>query len=58
MILFNQTLKSVEFIYRDVGGYDMNYDEYKEICRKSWGKHCIYLCIDRSKKRVRGRYCN
>ena len=30
IILFNQTLKDIEHIYRDVGGYDMNYDEFKE----------------------------
>ena len=35
IILFNQTLKVIEHIYRDVAGYDMNYDEFKEICRKS-----------------------
>ena len=33
--LFNQTLKDIENIYRDVGGYDMSYDEYKRLCRKS-----------------------
>ena len=34
IILFNQTLKDIEHIYRDVAGYDMTYDEFKEICRK------------------------
>ena len=36
IILFNQTLKDIEQIYRDVAGYDMSYDEFKEICRRSW----------------------
>ena len=27
--LFNQTIKDVEIKYRDVGGYDMGYDEFK-----------------------------
>ena len=36
IILFKQTLKDIEHIYRDVAGYDMNYDEFKELCRKSW----------------------
>ena len=31
-ILLNQTLKDIENIYRDVAGYDMNYDEFKELC--------------------------
>ena len=57
IILFNQTLKDIEHIYRIVAGYDMNYDEYKELCRKSWGEDYNYLCIDRSKKKDRGRYC-
>ena len=35
LILFIQTLKDIENKYRDVGGYDMNYDEFKELCRKS-----------------------
>ena len=57
IILFNQTLKDIEHIYRDVAGYDMNYDEFKELCRKSWDEHYNYLCIDRSKKRDQGKYC-
>ena len=57
VILFNQTLKDVERIYRDVAGYDMNYDEFKELCRKSWEEDYNYLFIDRSKKRDQGKYC-
>ena len=30
IILFNQTLKDIVHIYRDVAGYDMSYDEFKE----------------------------
>ena len=57
IILFNQTLKDIEHIYRDVAGYDMNYDEFKELCRKSWEEDYNCLCIDRSKKRDQGKYC-
>ena len=57
IILFNQTLKDIEHIYRDVAGYDMSYDEFKELCRKSWEEDYNYLCIDRSKKRDQGKYC-
>ena len=35
IILFNQTLKDIEHIYRDVAGYDMSCDEFKDLCRKS-----------------------
>ena len=34
IILFNQTLKDNEHINRDVVGYDMSYDEFKELCSK------------------------
>ena len=57
IILFNQTLKDIELIYRDVAGYDMNYDEYKDLYRKSWEEDYNYLYIDRFKKRDRGKYC-
>ena len=55
--VFNQTLKDIEHIYRDIAGYDMNYDDFKELCRKSWNEDYNYLCIDRSKKSDQGRYC-
>ena len=55
--LFNQTLKDNEHIYRDVAGYDMNYDEFKDLCRKSWEKDYNYLYNDRSKQRNQGKYC-
>ena len=56
-ILFNQTLKDIEHIYRDVAGYDMNYEEFKELCRKSWEEDYNYLYIDSFKKRDHGKYC-
>ena len=57
IILFNQTLKNIEHIYRDVAGYDMTYDEFIELCRKSWDEEYSYLCIDSSNKKDQGRYC-
>ena len=57
IILFNQTLKDNEHIYRDVAGYDMNYDEIKDLFRKSWEEDYNFLYFDRSKKRNQGRYC-
>ena len=46
IILFNQTLKDIENIYRNVAGYGMNYDEFKDLCRKSWEEDYNYLYID------------
>ena len=57
IFLFIQTLKDIENIYRDVGGYDVSYDDFKELCIKSWEEDYNYLCIERSKKRDQGRYC-
>ena len=57
MILFIRTLIDIEKIYRDVGGYDISYYEFKKLCRKSWVEENNYLCIDKSKKRDQGRYC-
>ena len=54
--LFNQTLKDIENIYRDAGGYDMSYDEFKELCKKSCEDDYNYLCIDRSKRQIKGDF--
>ena len=56
-VLFNQTVKDFEHIYKDVAGYDMSYEEFKEVCRKSWDEVYNYLSTDRPKKRDQGRYC-
>ena len=57
IFLLNQTLKINEHIYRDVAGYDMKYDEFEELCRKSWEEDYNHLHIDRSKKRDKGKHC-
>ena len=58
--MFNQTLNNIEHIYKDVGGYDMSYDENEQLCRRSWEEDYIYFCIVRSKKKGEGKYwfCN
>ena len=35
----------------------MSYDEFKQLCRKTWEEDYNYVCIDRSRKIDRGRYC-
>ena len=42
-ILFQQTLKDVEHIYRDIAGFDMSYDEFKEFYREAWKYQYIYF---------------
>ena len=60
IILFIRTLEDIENIYRDVVGYDISYDEFKHLCRKSWEEDYQYLCIDKTKKTDHGKYsfCN
>ena len=56
-ILWYQTLKDIEHLYRDVAGYDMSYDDMTELCKKSWEEDYNYFCTDRSKKKEQGRHC-
>ena len=57
IILLNQLLKDTENMCRGIGRYDLKYDEFKQLCRKGWEEEYRYLCINRSKKRDRERYC-
>ena len=36
IILFKQTKNGVQHIYDDIAGLDMNYDEWKELCKMAW----------------------
>ena len=46
ILLFKQTLRDVESMYKDSGGYDVKYDEIKEMCLKFWVENFNYLCFD------------
>ena len=48
--VFNQTLKDIENIYRDVAGYDMSFDEFKQIRRKQSEEGSVYLLLIDLKK--------
>ena len=56
LILFKQTLRDVQSMYYDIGAYDMNYDEFKEMCHKAWDEKYNYLCIDMTKNKNEGKY--
>ena len=60
IILFQQTLKDVEHIYRDIAGFDMSYEEFKELCREAWKEKYNYLLINRLEDKHGSRYklCN
>ena len=56
LILFKQTLRYVQSMYYDIGAYDMNYDEFKQMCHKAWDEKYNYLYIDVTKNKNDGKY--
>ena len=60
IILFQQTLKDVEHIHRDISGFDMSYEEFKSLCREAWNEKYNYLLINRLEDKNGSRYriCN
>ena len=56
LILFKQTLRDVQSMYYDIGAYDMNYDEFKQMFHKAWDEKYNYLCIDMTKNKNEGKY--
>ena len=56
IILFKQTLGNVQSMYHDIGAFDMNYDEFKEMCRVAWSEKFNYRCIDLTKNKNEDRY--
>ena len=46
IILLKQTLRDAERMNRGIRGYDMNQDEFIEMCREAWNANFNYLCID------------
>ena len=43
-------------MYKDVGGYDMRYDEFKEKCRTAWSGRFNYLYINMTKNKNECQY--
>ena len=60
IILFQQTLKDVEHIYRDIAGFDMSYDEFKSLCKEAWRDKYNFLLINRLEDKNGSKYmiCN
>ena len=47
---FKQTLRDVESIFKDIGGYEMKYQEFKKIRRKAGSEKFNHLCADTARK--------
>ena len=60
IILFRQSLRDVEHIYRDIAGLDMSYDEFEELCREAWKEKYQYLEINMLEDKNESKYkiCN
>ena len=56
LILFKQTLRDVQSMYYDIGAYNMNYDEFTQMCHKAWDERYNYLCIDMAENKNDGKY--
>ena len=56
IILFQQTLKDVEHIYKDIAGFDMSYEEFKNLCREAWKEKYNYLLINRLEDKNKSKY--
>ena len=53
-ILFKQTLRDIIILFQDIAGKDMNLEEWKVLCRKTWENDYDYLKTDRFSKKRRG----
>ena len=52
IILFKQSLRDAESMNRDIAAYDMEYREFKEMCRKAWSEfNFVYIDITGDEKR-------
>ena len=51
--MFEQTLKSAQNLSKDIAGFDMNYEEFKKICRKAWKDGFIYFSFDTTKTKLK-----
>ena len=39
-------------MYKDIGGYGISYDEFKDICLNAWSEKFSYLCFDITRKKT------
>ena len=53
---FTQTVRDIILLNHDIARLDMNFEEWKSLCRKSWKNDFDYLQIDRFAKIEQGRY--
>ena len=45
----------VQCMYYDIGAYDTEYEEFKEMCHEAWSERFNYLCTDMTKNKNEGK---
>ena len=40
-------------LFKDIGISEMKYDEFKQLCRKTWSRKRDYLCVDMTRNNKR-----
>ena len=58
IILFKQTAKTVQNLFNDIAGFNMDYNEFKDLCREAWKKKYSYLKINRLADIEKYTICN
>ena len=43
-------------MYKDIGGCDMKYEQFKEMCRKTWIGSFEYLSIEKTNVKIEGKH--
>ena len=53
-------MKEIEYIHRNIAGFDMSYDKIKSLCREAWKEKYKYLEIKRLEDKNGKKYkiCN
>ena len=55
--MFEESLKDVKKPFRGFAGFDLRYDEFENLFRKSWKDNFIYISFDRSNIKCEGINC-
>ena len=56
MCIFPQDRKNISHMYSDHVANDMSLEEFRDLCKKAWGKQHGFLVIDLSSKLENGKY--
>ena len=52
LILFDQSLKDLENLNKDIAKFDINFDDFENLCREAWEDDYNQFYIDRPGKKM------